>query len=97
MPPLTLQLLVENAVKHNVILPDSPLVIQIQARGLRLIVQNNLQRKKIAVPSTHVGLANIAKKYRLLGARTISIQEEAGRFVVTLPLLSHESIISPAP
>jgi sensor histidine kinase YesM len=87
IPPLTLQLLVENAVKHNVILPDSPLVIRILTRGTLLVVQNNLQRRNTGVPSNRVGLVNIATKYQLLGKREISIREEAGQFVVMLPLL----------
>lgn len=94
IPPLTLQLLVENAVKHNVILPESPLLVEIQARGLWLTVQNNLQRKNTAVPSNKVGLATIATKYRLLGQREITIREEAGQFVVMLPLLATQSKIN---
>jgi LytS/YehU family sensor histidine kinase len=97
IPPLTLQLLVENAVKHNVILPESPLVVEILTRGTSLIVQNNLQRKNTAVPSNKVGLANIATKYRLLGQRDISIREDAGRFVVTLPLLANQTEINATP
>jgi sensor histidine kinase YesM len=90
IPPLTLQLLVENAVKHNVILPESPLVVQILTRGQSLVVKNNLQRKRTAVPSNKVGLANIATKYRLLGEHTILIREYLGQFVVTLPLLTSQ-------
>ncbi len=89
-PPLTLQLLVENAVKHNVIQPERPLLVEILTRGPSLVVQNNLQRKNTAAPSNKVGLANIATKYRLLGQPGISIREEAGLFVVTLPLLVNQ-------
>lgn len=95
IPPLTLQLLVENAVKHNAILPESPLVVEILTRGPLLIVQNNLQRKNTSVPSNKVGLANIATKYRLLGQRKITIREEAGQFVVTLPLLANQPETNP--
>lgn len=91
LPPLTLQLLVENAVKHNVILPSRPLVIEILTQGPWLVVQNNLQRKTTAVPSNKVGLANIATKYRLLEKRDITIYEGNGRFVVSLPLLASQS------
>ncbi|MBO0952578.1 sensor histidine kinase [Fibrella forsythiae] len=87
IPPLTLQLLVENAVKHNVILSDSPLRVVIFTEGLQLVIQNNLQRKNSAVHSTKIGLNSIAMKYRLLGSFAISICEEAGYFVVKLPLL----------
>ncbi|GAB2535568.1 sensor histidine kinase [Spirosoma aerophilum] len=91
IPPLTLQLLVENAVKHNVILPESPLVVTIRTQGQTLVVQNNLQRKKTAVPSNKVGLANIATKYRLLGQREVEIKEVDGQFTITLPLLSSQA------
>jgi hypothetical protein len=97
LPPLTLQLLVENAVKHNAILPDSPLVVRIEARGETLVVQNNLQRK-IASPSSHrVGLSNIATKYQLLSGLTISMKDDDGNFVVTLPLLNKLPQTRPAP
>ncbi|QHV98227.1 sensor histidine kinase [Spirosoma endbachense] len=91
IPPLTLQLLVENAVKHNIILPKRPLIIEIITKESLLVVQNNLQRKKSAVPSNKVGLANIAAKYRLLEQRDITIHEANGLFVVTLPLLANQS------
>ncbi len=90
IPPLTLQLLVENAVKHNVILPEQPLTVEIRTQGQSLIVQNNLQRKHTPILSNKVGLANIATKYRLLGQREIAIYEDANRFMVTLPLLANQ-------
>ncbi|GAB3711904.1 hypothetical protein GCM10027592_49950 [Spirosoma flavus] len=88
IPPLTLQLLVENAVKHNIMLPSSPLVVEITIQGRSLVVQNNLQRKNTPVLSNQVGLANISTKYRLLGQTNISIREDNGQFTVVLPLLS---------
>lgn len=90
IPPLTLQLLIENAVKHNVILPEQPLLVEIRTQGQLLLVQNNLQRKHTPVLSNKVGLTNIATKYRLLGQPEIAIQEEANRFVVMLPLLANQ-------
>ena len=90
IPPLTLQLLVENAVKHNVILPEQPLVVEIRTKGQALVVKNNLQRKPVPALSNKVGLVNIATKYRLLGQYEIGIHEEAGQFVVTLPVLASQ-------
>jgi sensor histidine kinase YesM len=86
LPPLTLQLLVENAVKHNIVAADQPLHIQIRTDSTgQLIVANNLQRKtsradRRAVLSNGVGLANIATKYELLGQPAVRIEE--------LPLLA---------
>ncbi|UFH52383.1 sensor histidine kinase [Spirosoma sp. KNUC1025] len=90
LPALTLQLLVENAVKHNVILPSRPLIIEILTQDSMLVVQNNLQRKNTAVLSNKVGLNNIAAKYRLLAQRDIVIEEKNGLFVIKLPLLANQ-------
>ncbi len=87
LPTLTLQLLLENAVKHNVMLPEQPLRIFIEGQAQSLIVRNNLQRKNTPVLSNRVGLANIATKYQLLGNDNLSIQEKEGEFIVSLPLL----------
>jgi hypothetical protein len=89
MPPLTLQLLVENAVKHNRALPDGPLVIRIRTtEESHLIVENNMQRRNVRVDSNRVGLSNITDKYRLIGRTVPLIEENEGWFRVTLPLLS---------
>ncbi|GAA4467235.1 hypothetical protein GCM10023189_50550 [Nibrella saemangeumensis] len=88
LPPLTLQLLVENAVKHNVVLPDQPLVITITTNpNGQLVVQNNLQRKASRVLSNGVGLSNILTQYRMLGQGLPTVQDGSGQFVVILPLV----------
>ncbi|GAB4035606.1 sensor histidine kinase [Spirosoma gilvum] len=91
LPPLTLQLLVENAVKHNVILTDCPLTIAISTNDQnQLQVRNNVQRKTVRVASNGVGLANIWSKYQILNQPIPTIQEDKGLFVVTLPLIEKE-------
>lgn len=87
LPPLTLQLLVENAVKHNTVGKSKPLVIEIISREDYLLVKNNLQRKSIKVESSKVGLSNIAEKYRLINKSTIEITEADGYFSVKVPLI----------
>jgi two-component system, LytTR family, sensor kinase len=102
LPPLTLQLLIENAVKHNVIRQGSPLMISIitTENGL-LQVRNNLQ-KKTATPgmekleSTQLGLTNILAKYRLLEEyqpelASPEIENGPDNFTVTIPLISKVS------
>ncbi|WP_266366547.1 sensor histidine kinase [Tellurirhabdus rosea] len=90
IPPLTLQLLVENAVKHNIILPEQPLVIQITTdKKAQLTVSNNLQRKNVQVFSHGIGLANILKKYRVMGQQEPTVQERNDRFEVILPLVEN--------
>jgi hypothetical protein len=88
LPPLTLQLLMENVVKHNVIMPQQPLYIRINTTtDGRLVVSNNLQKRSATIPSSRIGLANIATKYSLLGHGEISIDENPQSFSVSLPLL----------
>ena len=88
IPPLTLQLLIENAVKHNVILKEQPLQIDIIAiNDGKLQVKNCLQPKVVKLPSTKIGLNNIKSKYRLLNQPEIDIRETGKEFIVTVPLI----------
>ncbi|WP_266362953.1 sensor histidine kinase [Tellurirhabdus rosea] len=88
VPPLTLQLLVENAVKHNVAQERRPLKVYIgtDERGW-LVVRNNLQRKTVAVASNGVGLRNIVTRYRFIGQPEPVIQDDGAAFTVTVPLV----------
>ncbi|MCF0038738.1 sensor histidine kinase [Dyadobacter fanqingshengii] len=92
IPPLTLQLLVENAVKHNTILEKKPLLIEITSlENDQLEVRNNLLEKSTRVKSTKLGLANIEAKYKLLSDRQPVIDLSADHFTVLLPLLMQNS------
>ncbi|WP_229214346.1 sensor histidine kinase [Dyadobacter flavalbus] len=88
LPPLSLQLLLENAIKHNIASTENPLRIGIFMENQELVVKNNLQLKS-SMPenSAGIGLMNIVKRYELLSNQTISIQDTGGSFVVKLPLL----------
>ncbi len=88
IPPLTLQLLIENAVKHNVILPEQPLVIELSTdEANRLTVRNNIQRRLTRALSNGVGLSNILSKYQMLGQPAPTIEDDGREFRVTLPLV----------
>ncbi|GAB3338847.1 hypothetical protein GCM10027299_51280 [Larkinella ripae] len=89
LPPLTLQLLIENAVKHNVVSSEQPLKIYISTTDPGwLIVRNTLQRKSLErVKSTKKGLLNILTKYKMLDQLTPTVEETVDEFVVTLPLI----------
>jgi LytS/YehU family sensor histidine kinase len=91
VPPITLQLLIENAVKHNIISVDMPLHLSIIQCGDELVVQNNLQKKKSPVISDGVGLVNLIARYQLITSVAITVEETADIFVVTLPLLKSNS------
>ncbi|MFD2573859.1 sensor histidine kinase [Spirosoma soli] len=86
--PLTLQLLVENAVKHNRMSAKEPLQVHIQLEGDSLVVQNNLQQRPQSETSTGVGLQNIINRYALLTDQPVWVGESEGSFVVKIPLLT---------
>ncbi len=87
LPPLTLQLLVENAVKHNIVSRNKPLHIEILAEKNLLTVRNNLQEKRNSEPSTHLGLHNLTERYALISHSHIEIQKSDTHFTVIVPLL----------
>lgn len=88
IPPLTLQLLVENAVKHNTALPAKPLLIRIYTdQANKLFVVNNIRKKHNPVPSNRMGLANITAKYRLLGQPDVLVRQTDAYFQVMIPLI----------
>ncbi|GAB3559188.1 sensor histidine kinase [Spirosoma fluminis] len=94
LPPLTLQLLVENAVKHNIVMARQPLRIRIRTNPEeQLIIDNTLQRKRLKVESNGVGLSNIATKYRLLNQPEPLIEERENWFSVTLPILLPRPVV----
>ncbi|MEL6945044.1 MAG: histidine kinase [Bacteroidota bacterium] len=86
--PLSLQILFENAIKHNVISAKKMLQVEvfIDEAG-KLVVQNNLQRKSQVMDSTKVGLDNICNRYKLITEEKVSIEETEQYFRVSLPLI----------
>jgi sensor histidine kinase YesM len=85
--PMSLQLLLENAIKHNVVSSSKPLTISISAEDNHLVVKNNIQLKSTQLPSTKIGLANIQKRYALISERPLVISNDDREFIVKLPLL----------
>jgi two-component system, LytTR family, sensor kinase len=85
--PLSLQLLLENAIKHNIVSTEKPLHIGISSINGTLIVSNTLQKKNQVLESTGIGLDNIRNRYRLLGDRPVEVLENTTVFSVTIPLI----------
>ncbi|WP_405605220.1 2TM domain-containing protein [Polaribacter sp. Asnod1-A03] len=85
--PLSLQLLLENAVKHNVVSSSKPLVISIYEKDDYLIIENNINPKEAIGKSTKVGLQNIADRYGLITSKGVKIENNNKTFKVSLPLL----------
>ncbi|HHC79976.1 MAG TPA: histidine kinase [Flavobacteriia bacterium] len=97
--PMSLQLLLENAIKHNVISNAKPLEVIIKIKDDYIIVGNRIRAKSTQLPSTKVGLKNIEKRYALITKKPVIIQNDGNQFTVSLPLLkpseqknSHENI-----
>lgn len=86
LPPLSLQMLIENAVKHNRLSPEQPLRVHVTRTADALVVSNNVQPRSTPEPSTGLGLANIRQRYALLGPRPVEVTATAASFTVTLPL-----------
>jgi two-component system LytT family sensor kinase len=85
--PLSLQLLLENAVKHNVVSNSKPLTINIYEEDNYLIIKNNINPKAAIGKSTNVGLQNIADRYGLITQKEVKIENNNKIFKVSLPLL----------
>lgn len=88
--PLSLQLLLENAVKHNMVTSNKPLHIKIYEDGNYLVVMNNLQPKQIVKKSSGVGLENIKQRYKLLTERNVYINQRDKDFAVAIPMLTKQ-------
>lgn len=88
LPPMAVQMLIENAVKHNEISNRHPLTVSIKAQDNTLNVSNPLHPKRTSSRGTGIGLENLAKRYNLLFKREIEIKEENGMFSVTIPLIN---------
>lgn len=88
IPPLTLQLLLENVIKHNVATEKNPLEISIRNEAADwLIVENKLLLKSSVLPSHGIGLQNLVQRYDLLFGKEIVISKTANLFTIKLPIV----------
>jgi sensor histidine kinase YesM len=87
IPPISLQILVENAIKHNEFSDMLPLHISIAMINDELIIQNPVRKKNLRKPSSKIGLQNLQERYRLTTSKEIVIREEEQDFTVVLPVL----------
>ncbi|MDF2190358.1 two-component regulator propeller domain-containing protein [Paraflavitalea sp. CAU 1676] len=85
--PVTLQNMVENAIKHNVIDAESPLVVDIFREGDYLVITNNLQKKTVIESSNKQGLSNLQSLYRYLTKKRMIIEESTTRYTIKIPLI----------
>ena len=85
--PVTIQNLIENAIKHNIIDTDKPLLVNIFTENDQLVIQNNLQKKKFVETSNRQGLANLKSLYHYLSGKPVVITEDNNYFTVKIPLI----------
>ncbi len=87
--PASLQMLIENAIKHNIVSKSRPLHIHVHVNGNNtIVVSNNLQLRESVDISTRIGLNNIIKRYMLVSGREVEVHKDEEAFTVTLPLLT---------
>ncbi|MGA9589968.1 MAG: histidine kinase [Salegentibacter sp.] len=91
LPPGAVQMLIENAIKHNGSTRKNPLVIHIYTEDDRLIVKNRLQARRNKIVSTKTGLKNIRSRYQFLTNQEVIITKSEEEFIVKLPLLKVEA------
>ncbi len=88
--PLSLQLLLENTVKHNVVSENKPLHIKIYIENGSLIIENNLQKKEVLQDRKGVGLQNIIDRYALISQKKMIVEQTGNSFKVKLPILTKQ-------
>jgi len=88
IPPIGIQILLENCLKHNAVSRETPLVVDIYHENYEyLVVKNNINEKVIKDPSTGIGLQNLKNRFQLLNQQVIKVTNENGFFIVKLPLI----------
>jgi sensor histidine kinase YesM len=87
IPPISLQILAENAIKHNEFSDSEPLLIIIEQQGDHLQISNSIKKKILRKPSSRIGLQNLAERYKLTTGKDIDVRQEEKEFFVRLPIL----------
>ena len=87
IPPFSLQLLMENCIKHNVVSLEKPLEVRLYTEGEYIVIENKIQMKKGNIPSTGIGLENINQRFVHLANKEIIIDKDDSIFKVKIPVI----------
>lgn len=90
LPPLTLQVVLENTTKHNIVNSDKPLHIEVSVEGAVLVVRNNIQPKLSRGRSTGLGLKNLVKRYNMVNKEEPDFSVDSSHYIARLPLIKPE-------
>lgn len=85
--PISLQLLVENAFKHNAATRENPLKVTIEQKGNTIEVRNNLQPRKLLNPTSGLGLKNLSERVKIQFGKTLEIEKKEHEFIVRMPII----------
>ena len=88
--PMSIQLLLENAIKHNIVSKSKPLKIEVNFKHDSIEIKNNLQLKTTKMLSTKIGLENIKKRYALTGNALPVIEKTTTHFIVSIPVFENK-------
>jgi LytS/YehU family sensor histidine kinase len=89
---MALQMLLENAIKHNTIVADRPLIVEIREEEDYVVVRNNLQPRKTEIVSSKIGLENIKSRYKYLSDKDVLVEISNENFVVKIPVLNIKNV-----
>jgi len=91
IPPLTLQLLIENAIKHNEVSAENPLQIHVETKGKELVVRNNVQLRQDVPHRNGYGWQNLRERYQLMGEREPGYEQTDAEFVARVPIIMEKN------
>jgi LytS/YehU family sensor histidine kinase len=89
---MSIQMLIENAIKHNIVSVENPLHIELSQNSDYIMIKNNLQPRTSVKDSGGIGLKNLKSRYALLSDKELKIEDKKNEFIVSIPVLKASSV-----